>query len=57
MVGLVLGCSLAIVGEGDGQDYSVTIGMVVEVEINLDEHLVNGWELKHNNGKCNCGGD
>jgi hypothetical protein len=57
MVGLVLGCSLVIIGEGDGQDYPVTIGMLVEVEINLVELLVNGWELKRDNGKRNCGGD
>ncbi len=59
MVGLMLGWSLVIIGEGDGNDYPVTIGMVVEVEveINLVELLVNGWELKCNNGKHNCKGN
>jgi hypothetical protein len=57
MVGLILGCCLVIVGEGNKNGYSVTIGMEVEVEIDLVELLVNGWELKHDDGNCNCGGN
>ncbi len=53
----MLGCSLVIISEGNGNDYPVTVGMVVEVEINLVELLVNGWEFKRDNGKCNHGGD
>ncbi len=53
----MLDCSSVIFGKGNGQDYHVKVGMVVEVEINLVELLVNGWELKFNNGKRDHGGD
>jgi hypothetical protein len=45
MVGLILGCCLVIVGEGSGSGYPVTIGMVEEVEVDLVELLIDGWEL------------
>jgi hypothetical protein len=48
----MLGCSLVIVGEGDGPDYPVNVAMVVEMEINLVELLV-----LMVGGKCNRGGD
>jgi hypothetical protein len=56
MVGLILGCCLAIVGEGGGNGYPVTVGMVVEVEVDLVELLIDGWELKRDDGKRNLGG-
>jgi hypothetical protein len=56
MVGLILGCCLVIVGEGGGNGYPVTVGMVVEVEVDSVELLIDGKELKHDNRKRNCEG-
>ena len=56
MVGLILGCWLVIVGEGGGNGYPVTVGIVVEVEVDSIELLFDGWELKRDDGKRNRGG-
>jgi hypothetical protein len=48
---------LVIDGEGGGNGYPVAVGMVVEVEVDLVELLIDGWELKRDDGKCNPGGD
>jgi hypothetical protein len=55
MVRLILGCRLAIIGEGGENGYPVAIGMVVEVETDLGELLVDGWEVERNNRKRNWG--
>jgi hypothetical protein len=57
MVRLILGCCLAIVGEGGENDYPVAAGMVVEVETDQGELLVDGWEVERNNRKRNRGGN
>jgi hypothetical protein len=51
-----LGCCLVNVGESGGNGYPVTIGMVVEVDVDVVELLIDGWELKCDDGKCNRGG-
>ncbi len=56
MVGLILGCCLVIIGEGGGNGYPVTVGMVVEVEVDSVELLIDSWELKRDDGKHNRGG-
>ncbi len=44
---------MVIDGEGGGNGYPVAVGMVVEVEVDLVELLIDGWELKCGNGKRN----
>ncbi len=56
MVGLILECCLVIVGEGGRNGYPVTVGMVVEVEVDLVELLIDGLELKRNDRRRNSGG-
>jgi hypothetical protein len=53
MVRLILGCCLAIVGEGSRNGYPVTVGMVIEVETDPVELLVDGWEEECNDWKHN----
>jgi hypothetical protein len=52
-----LGYCLAFVGEGGENGCPGAVGMVAVVDTDPGELLVDGWEVEHNNGKRNQGGD
>jgi hypothetical protein len=57
MVRLILGCCLAIIGEGGENGYPVAVGMVVVVETDLGKLSVDGWYVERNNRKRNWEGN